>query len=242
MTAIVFVGPSLGPARKPPPPGVTLAPPAACGDIARAVQDGARAIGLIDGLFETTPAPWPQEILWSLSRGVPVIGAASMGALRAVECEAFGMIGVGRVFRAYRSGRIRADDEVAVLHGPREAGYVPVSEALINVRATLAEAERCGVLGARQHAQVLQAAQALFWKDRVWETILKRAIRAGLSERAARRLAAWIERNAIDMKRLDARLLLRRMPELLRQRPRQRTSFVRTKYWLDFCATYGIRG
>lgn len=241
MTAIVFVGPSLGAAKVKLPAGVTLAPPAACGDIARAVQDGARAIGLIDGLFETTPAPWPQEILWSLSRGVPVIGAASMGALRAVECEAFGMLGVGRVFRAYRSGRIRADDEVAVLHGPREAGYVPVTEALINIRATLARAERMGILTKPQHALALEAARGLFWKDRVWEAILKRAIRAGLAQRTARRLGAWIDDHAIDVKQHDARLLLRRMPELMRTRLRKRPRFVRTKYWLDFCAYYGIR-
>lgn len=241
MTAIVFVGPSLGSAKVKLPENVTLAPPAACGDIARAVQDGARAIGLIDGLFETTPAPWPQEMLFALSRGVPVIGAASMGALRAVECEAFGMIGVGHVFRAYRSGRIRADDEVAVLHGPREAGYVPVTEALINIRATLARAERLGILTKRQHALVLEVAQVLFWKDRVWEAIVKRAIRAGLAQRAARRLGAWVEDHAIDVKQQDARLLLRRMPEVMRLRLRKRPRFVRTKYWVDFCAYYGIR-
>jgi hypothetical protein len=241
MTAIVFVGPSLGRVSFKLPPGVVLAPPAACGDVARAVQDGASAIGLIDGLFETTAAPWPQEMLFALSRGVPVMGAASMGALRAVECEAFGMIGVGRVFRAYRAGRIRADDEVAVLHGPREAGYVPVSEALVNVRATLARAERMGVLGQRQHALVLAAAQDLYWKDRNWDLILKRSVRAGLAVRVAHRLGAWVEDHAVDVKRLDARLLLRRMPDLLRARLRRRPVFVRTKYWVDFCAHYRIK-
>ena len=40
---------------------------------------------IIDGSFQSQPAVRHKEILWALSRGIPVIGAASMGALRAAE-------------------------------------------------------------------------------------------------------------------------------------------------------------
>ena len=119
-----------------------MLPPAGVGDIARAVRRGPRAIALIDGMFERVLPVWHKEILWAMARGVHVFGAASMGALRAAELHAFGMQGVGRIFEAYRYGELEADDEVAVLHGPADLGFVAVTEALVNVRATLRRARR----------------------------------------------------------------------------------------------------
>src|SRR5262245_4299213 len=110
-----------------------MRPPAACGDILRAVRDGARAIGLIDGLFGDSPSVWHKEILAALAEGIPVYGAASMGALRAAECHRFGMIGVGRIFSEYRDGLRVADSDVAVVHGPAEVRYRPLTEALVDV-------------------------------------------------------------------------------------------------------------
>ena len=80
---------------------------------------------LIDGLFDASPAVRHKELLQLMARGVPVIGAASMGALRAAELAPFGMIGVGRIFTAYAAGALVGDDEVALLHGPEELGWTP---------------------------------------------------------------------------------------------------------------------
>ena len=73
---------------------------------------------------------WHKELLWAMSQGVHVLGAGSIGALRAAEPEAFGMVGEGRIFEAYRSGVLEPyyrpfedDDEVAVVHAPAELGY-----------------------------------------------------------------------------------------------------------------------
>jgi len=59
-----------------------------------------------------------KEILDVLKKGVTVVGGSSMGALRAAELDAFGMVGAGRIYECYRSGRIEADDEVAVTYNP----------------------------------------------------------------------------------------------------------------------------
>src|SRR4030095_14461617 len=134
MSIVVFAGPSIKRADT-AAPGVEFLPPAAEGDMYRAAWQGPRAIGLIDGYFEAQPAVWHKEILWAMSEGIHVFGAASMGALRAAELWSFGMIGVGAIFRAYRRGIINDDAEVAVLHGPAELGYPSVSEGLVNVRA-----------------------------------------------------------------------------------------------------------
>ena len=116
-------------------------PPVAQGDVYRAALSRPRAIGIIDGYFSGAPSVWHKEILWAMSEGVPVFGAASMGALRAAELHEFGMRGIGRIFEAFRDGVLEDDDEVAVVHGPAEIGYLPASEAMVNIRATLALAE-----------------------------------------------------------------------------------------------------
>jgi hypothetical protein len=84
---IVFLGPSLPRAEAERILPAEYLPPAAMGDIYRAVSRPARQrprrIALIDGYFERMAAPWHKEILWALERGAQVYGASSMGALRA---------------------------------------------------------------------------------------------------------------------------------------------------------------
>ncbi|HCU97270.1 MAG TPA: hypothetical protein DHU96_33000, partial [Actinobacteria bacterium] len=94
-TPVVFAGPSLGEAHaRAALPGAVILPPARCGDVLSVLRLRPAAIVLIDGLYDTTPAPWHKELLWALEARVPVVGAASMGALRAAELDRFGMIGV----------------------------------------------------------------------------------------------------------------------------------------------------
>ena len=88
------------------------------GSVFRAVEAGYRRIGILDGHFGNVPSVWHKEILFAMSEGVEVAGAASMGALRAAELHRFGMIGVGRIYRFFRSGLFTDDDELAVIHAP----------------------------------------------------------------------------------------------------------------------------
>ena len=92
---VVFVGPSLDLASARATLDASYEPPARQGDVLRAVTCGAEAIGIIDGYFDWTLSVWHKEILWALTQGAHVYGAASMGALRAAELETFGMHGVG---------------------------------------------------------------------------------------------------------------------------------------------------
>ena len=78
-----------------------------------------------------------------------------MGALRAAELHTFGMRGVGRIFEAFRDGEVEDDDEVAVVHGPAELGYLVLSEPMFNIRATLARAE------AAAHRRTITSVKAL---------------------------------------------------------------------------------
>ena len=73
-------------------------PPAKRGDILAAVADGADIIGLIDGVFHQDCAVAHREILAAVKKGIKVVGASSMGALRAAEMDTLGMTGVGKIY------------------------------------------------------------------------------------------------------------------------------------------------
>jgi hypothetical protein len=202
---IVFLGPSCD--RETAVrllPGAEFRPPAARGDIARAAADGARTIVLIDGVFLQECAVGHREVLGVLRAGVTVVGASSMGALRAAELDTFGMIGVGEVYRWYRDGEIESDDEVALVFDP-ESGYA-LSEPLVNVRAILNAALAGGVATAREADAVLDAARALYFPERTWPAILRRV---DLPD--ARHLREFISSCGIDIKRSDAIAALTRV-------------------------------
>lgn len=197
---VVFVGPSFPDIGK--LSDVEIRPPACQGDVMRAVRDGATAIGLIDGQFEFVAPVWHKELLFALSQNIGVFGAASMGALRAVECATFGMIGVGKIFDDYASGRRDDDGDVALLHGPAELAYMPLTIPMVNVDATLARAENLGVLTAAACLDISRAARDIFFKERSWTRI---AEVAGFDAIVLRNIIkqAWV-----DQKRLDAVALL----------------------------------
>jgi hypothetical protein len=180
MTVYVFVGPTLAPNEARAVLDAVYLPPAAQGDVYRVARERPRAIGIVDGYFERMPAVWHKEILWAMAQGVHVYGAASMGALRAAELAAFGMEGVGRIFEAYRDGALEDDDEVAVAHGPAEDGYRAQSEAMVNLRATLAAAEAAGVVAPTTRGDLEAIAKALFYPERVYAHILGRGAEHGL--------------------------------------------------------------
>jgi hypothetical protein len=164
---VVFAGPSLSAARaRAILPGAIVLPPARCGDVLAALRLRPSAIVLIDGLYDTTPAPWHKEILWALEAGVPVVGAASMGALRAAELDRFGMTGVGAVYRDYRDGQRHADADVAVLQVTGPGGDRATTDPLVDIEAAVAEWTAAGRLGAGAAGAVLAAARATHFTQR----------------------------------------------------------------------------
>jgi hypothetical protein len=203
---LIFAGPSFHGADVRMPQGTQLRPPAAKGDILLAVEEGANVIGLVDGYFETTAAVWHKEILHALSCGVRLFGAASIGALRAAECAAFGMTGIGAIYEAYAAGLVEDDAEVALLHAPRELGYAPLSEPLVNIRATLDRLLGAGQIGDHQREALLEAASSIFYKERTWRAILATAM---LSPDERVHIGVLVRRFRVDQKAIDAAALVK---------------------------------
>ena len=162
---VAFLGPSL-PARQ--AKGFHLLPPARQGDVWRAIALRPKAIALIDGVFESQPSVWHQEILDALDAGIPVIGGASMGALRAAELHTLGMAGAGRIFRWYRDGTVIDDSEVALLHGGAEHGFRPLTVPQVNVRWS---ARRW--LPPRAATALIEASGSIFYQERTLPRVLE---------------------------------------------------------------------
>lgn len=209
--AIIFLGPSLPVADARAVLEADYRPPVAQGDVLRAVMEGPKAIGIIDGYFENVPSVWHKEILFALTKGIRVFGAASMGALRAAELHAFGMEGVGAVFEAYLDGRLEDDDEVAVTHGPAELGYPILSEAMVNIRRTLSDALAAGVIGKPARRELEALAKDLCYRDRTYARLFREALAAGLPEGELAALRRWLPTGRADQKRDDALAMLRAM-------------------------------
>ncbi|WP_164015000.1 TfuA-like protein [Pyxidicoccus trucidator] len=208
MTVVIFAGPTLSAEEGRRELDAVYLPPAAQGDLYKAALGKPVAIGLIDGYFERVPSVSHKEILWAMTQGVHVFGAASMGALRAAELAAFGMEGVGAIYEAFASGALEDDDEVAVVHAGAEDGYRPLSEAMVNIRATLLAAEHAGVLGPEARHTLERLAKGLFHADRSWHRLLKQGQEAGLDAAGLEACRRFVAERRVDAKRLDGLRLL----------------------------------
>jgi hypothetical protein len=215
MTVYIFTGPTLSAADVRAELDAVVLPPVSQGDVYRVALHRPAAIGIVDGYFERVPAVWHKEILWAMAQGIHVFGSASMGALRAAELASFGMEGAGWIFESIRDGVLTDDDEVAVTHGPAEAGYRTASEAMVNIRRTLALAASSGVIAPATRGTLEAIAKALFYPDRAWPLVLQRGVDAGLPADEIAALRAWLPAGRVDQKRADALAMLRLMRERL---------------------------
>ena len=208
MRAVIFAGPSLPPSARPASAQFEWHPPVRQGELYRVALERPAIIGVVDGYFEVTPTVWHKEILFAMAQGIHVFGAASIGALRAAELDAFGMRGIGDIYQDFRDGVLEDDDEVAVLHGPAELGYPPVTEAMVNIRATLAAASRDGIISPLVASRLTAIAKTLFYKERTYRAMLDAAAASGLDEAELNRFEDWLPTGRVDQKRRDALAML----------------------------------
>lgn len=220
MKASIFIGPSIELAEaKRLLPGAHFHGPAAQGDLLSAFDlDRPDIIGLIDGTFHQNLSVWHNEVLYLLSLGVSVFGASSMGALRAVETERFGTVGIGTIYRWYRDGVIVGDDEVALLHGEVDVGYRALSVPQVNVRASLERGVSEGRLEVDILDRVLAISKSIHYPERSVPTLLERCGSAEIpsSHLAAVQLA--LTTHYVDVKREDARELLTAISDVIEGR------------------------
>ncbi|MFP4002940.1 MAG: TfuA-like protein [Alphaproteobacteria bacterium] len=226
MKACVFLGPTLP--LDCVPERIDVFGPAALGSVYRAVREGYSRIGIIDGVFGVVPSVWHKEILYAIETGATVYGASSLGALRAAELYFYGMEGVGRIYRLFRSGILSDDDEVAVIHGPMNAAYGPLSEPMVNIRFTLNRMRRSGLLSRDGAAKACDQLKSLFYPERTLDRLTACLREHGLT--GDPEAAVW--QCYVDVKAGDARQLLARMSDARAPSAADRIwEFLPTRYW-----------
>ncbi len=208
---VVFLGPSMPLDEARSILEADYRPPAKRGDVLKAARNGADIICLIDGVFFQDSSVAHKEILEALRLGIKVIGASSMGALRAAEMNAYGMEGVGEIYEAYRRGELISDDEVALIFDP--VTLEPLSEPLVNIRHNLRLSVEYGYLDDKTADQLLEIARSIYFPSRTYEQLIKNA-KGRISDDGLERFRRFLNEKRADLKRKDARKALIRAREL----------------------------
>jgi hypothetical protein len=214
---IIFLGPSLSHEKARKIFDADYRPPARKGDFLRLAADFdvvEMAIGFVDGVFLQDYPPTPIEV-YHLARknGVLLVGAASLGALRAVELEKFGMVGIGKIFQLYKTGKVNADDEVAVTFAS-EGDYQLQSEAMIDIRYNLYLAHKKGVINEKAKSMLVRLAKEIYFPHRKYTYILEEARnRYPMLESEFNSFGSYIRSNRKSLKEMDAIRLVKYLKE-----------------------------
>lgn len=126
---------------------------------------------IIDGEFGQSLSVSPKEILRVLDGGKRVIGASSMGALRASELDIFGMEGIGWIYRRFKKRSVRYDDDVAMLYSPFNQAALTVPQ--VNVEYWIEQLKAAGLLTQKQCKTIGKKSRQVFFKDRTCDLVLE---------------------------------------------------------------------
>lgn len=129
---IVFGGPSLRLAQQKYLHEFDYRKPVQRGDLHRLLQKADGRVGCVlitDGVFGESMAVAPAECMDLLRAGWQLIGASSMGALRAADCSKVGMVGIGEIFFGYQMAYFHSDADVAVMYNTADYTELSVSFA-----------------------------------------------------------------------------------------------------------------
>ena len=146
----------------------THAPPVKRGDLACASEYDVFVI--IDGEFGQNLSVTPKEILAVLANGKTVIGASSMGALRASELDRSGMIGVGWVYQYFRRSAVRRDSDVALVYSPFD--FKPITVPMVDLEYWMEQISAAGLIRDRERTRLLKLAGSMFFADRTPDRLL----------------------------------------------------------------------
>lgn len=203
-TTIVFSGPSLAEADLRRLSTATHAPPIKRGDLAGI--DDYDIVVILDGEFGQSESVSPKEILAVIARGKTVIGAASMGALRASELDRDGMIGVGWVYEHFRRQAVRRDADVALAYST--FNFEALSVPVVDVEYWMERAFAAGLIGNRERTRLLKAARSIFFADRTTDRLID-SLRRAVGDRMLQSLLEFSGGGIPSVKSLDAQEAVR---------------------------------
>jgi hypothetical protein len=204
MKTIVFSGPSISEAEVLELASFVHAPPIKRGDLDAAGDYDMFVI--LDGEFGQNLSVTPKEILAVLEQGKAVIGASSMGALRASELDRSGMIGVGWVYNYFRRAPVRRDADVALVYSPFD--FKPMTVPMVDLEYWMEQVLAAGLIMPKESARLLKLARNIFFADRTPDRLLG-ALRRAIGADRLDTLLAHSGGMVPSVKSVDAREALR---------------------------------
>lgn len=203
---VVFLGPTMRYEEASLVLDAIYLPPVRQSDILSVLREYApKVIAIIDGEFSQSLAVWHKEIIYAIESGVKVFGGSSMGALRAAELDDHGMIGVGKIYRAFKSEALTDDDEVALIYAPGSMNYLNISMSMVNIRATINAALEDDRIDKCLVHKLLDEAKALHFCERKLDVLLSRL---NLNEQQSSAVSEMFNEHLVDQKKLDGIELL----------------------------------
>jgi TfuA protein len=200
MRTIVFSGPSMTEAEVHELAATAIhAPPIKRGDLA--AVDDYEVIVILDGEFGQSMSVSPKEILAVLERGKIVIGASSMGALRATELDRFGMVGVGWVYDHFRRSAVRRDADVALTYSPFD--FKSMTVPMVDVEYWMEQASAAGLIVDKERTRLLKLARSIFFADRTMDRLMN-SLRSSSGSDMVDKLLAFSGGTIPSVKSLDA--------------------------------------
>jgi hypothetical protein len=196
---VIFAGPSIRNSRLRAITDAHIAGPIKRGDLLR--LDKFDKFVIIDGEFVQSLSVSPKEILSLLDQKKIVIGAASMGALRASELDRDGMIGVGWVYRRFARAVIRRDDEVALVYSLID--FSPLTVPLVNVAYWTEHLRERHWISDPERRAILRIARRFHFADRSEERLLQ-AIKMKFGSHRLATMLGETSGQIPDIKELDA--------------------------------------
>jgi hypothetical protein len=176
--------------------------PAVRGDLDCLRDESPGTALLLEGHFGSRLSVSPAECRRLIFAGWSVLGAGSIGALRASELWNIGMIGVGEVFTMYRIGRLHSDADVGVIYDAASGSTLTAS--IVHVRSILSELEHNALISPTAGRHFLKLANGINWTERYWTNLLYDWKTGGMSAKVLRSVRARVEMPESDPKRRDA--------------------------------------
>jgi hypothetical protein len=210
---IVFLGPSLSIEKARKIINAEFLPPAKKGDFIKlSLISEKKIIILIDGVFLQDYPPTPIEVFQVVNKNnFQVYGASSLGALRAVELEKFGMQGYGRIFELFKKNIINSDDEVAVTF---DNSYNLLSEAMIDIRYNLFLAFKKGIIDKETKKLITRTAKKIYFPFRSYENIVNKSIELYSDRRdSIEDFHNFVSTQRQSLKELDAMGILKKIAD-----------------------------
>jgi ribosomal protein S12 methylthiotransferase accessory factor len=151
-----------------------VAPPVQRGDIYTDIKQGVNRILILDGRFHQSLSVSPSELMDALRRGIRVYGASSMGALRAVELEAYGMVGCGEIFEHIRDQDAFRDDYLGQVFSEEDPGLQARSVTYVEFYLNLVELRARRQIGQATFDRLCSFYRDLHYSERDLATLASR--------------------------------------------------------------------